>query len=388
MSDLTDPVRLTAELVRCPSVTPEDAGAQALLSGWLESLGFACTPLRFEEDGTPPVDNLFAHMGERGPHLAFAGHTDVVPPGDGASWSVDPFSASIERGELVGRGAADMKSGIACFVAAIARHRERHGAVPGSISLIITGDEEGPAINGTVKVLEWADSQGHRFDGCIVGEPTSRTQVGDMIKVGRRGSLTGTVRARGRQGHVAYPQRADNAAHAIVRLLDRLTREPLDDGNAHFDPSTLQVTTIDIGNPASNVVPGEARAVFNIRYNDAHSRESLETWVGNCAKAAGGRFEIVFSESAKPFITEAGPLVETVIAAIRAITGLDPERSTSGGTSDARFICRYAPVVELGIVGQTMHQSDERVAVADIETLTRIYGDLIERFFDPARPAG
>ncbi|MCB1831992.1 MAG: M20/M25/M40 family metallo-hydrolase, partial [Geminicoccaceae bacterium] len=197
-----------------------------------------------------------------------------------------------------------------------------------------------------------------------------------------------TVRARGRQGHVAYPQRADNAAHAIVRLLDRLTREPLDDGNAHFDPSTLQVTTIDIGNPASNVVPGEARAVFNIRYNDAHSRESLETWVGNCAKAAGGRFEIVFSESAKPFITEAGPLVETVVAAIRAITGLDPERSTSGGTSDARFICRYAPVVELGIVGQTMHQSDERVAVADIETLTRIYGDLIERFFDPARFAG
>ncbi|MCB1971610.1 MAG: succinyl-diaminopimelate desuccinylase [Geminicoccaceae bacterium] len=379
--DLEDPVALTQALVRCPSVTPEDGGAQRLLASWLERLGFVVHRLRFGGDGTASVENLFARIGDGGPHLAFAGHTDVVPPGDPSSWHVDPFAATIEGDELIGRGAADMKSGIACFVAALARHRTRHGEMPGSISLIITGDEEGPAVNGTVKVLEWAHDQGHRFDGCIVGEPTSQQAVGDMVKIGRRGSLTVTVTALGRQGHVAYPHRAENAAHAVVRLLERLTREPLDQGNAHFDPSTLQVTTIDIGNPASNVVPGEAKAVFNIRYNDMHSRDSLETWVRNSASAAGGRFDIDFSESARPFVTTPGAFVDTVVASIGAVTGLTPELSTSGGTSDARFICHYSPVVELGIVGSTMHQSDERVALADIEKLTLVYADLIPRFF-------
>ena len=385
LTDLRDPVLLGQLLVRCPSVTPEDAGAQGLLASWLGEIGFACEPLRFSDVGTPCVDNLFARAGSKGPHLAFAGHTDVVPPGASESWSVDPFQGVVRDGELIGRGAADMKSGIACFVSAVAGFVDEHGAPPGSISFLITGDEEGPAINGTVKLLEWAQARGHRFDGCIVGEPTSRSHVGDMIKIGRRGSLTATITARGRQGHVAYPDRAENAAHHLVAILGRLTTTQLDGGNAHFQPSSLQVTTIDIGNEASNVVPGEARAVLNIRYNDLQDRQGLERWIRETALEDGCRCDFEFNGSAEPFITSPGPLIDTVARSIEAVTGLTPEQSTSGGTSDARFICRYCPVVEVGIVGQTMHQSDERVAVADIEQLTAVYREILEQFFTRAR---
>ena len=386
-----DALSIARDLIRCPSVTPADAGALGVLETRLRAAGFDVHRVTFSEPGAADIDNLYARIGRGAPHLSFAGHTDVVPPGDEAAWTHGAFSGDVKDGFLYGRGAVDMKGGIACSVAATLDFLAAHGGRPpgdGSISFIITGDEEAAAVNGTVKLMQWADARGEKFDHCVLGEPSNVETMGDCIKVGRRGSQSGTLIVDGVQGHVAYPHQASNPIPDIAALITALDSEPLDRGSDHFQASNLEFSSVDVGNAAHNVIPAQARARFNIRYNDAHSRESLETWVGNCAKAAGGRFEIVFSESAKPFITEAGPLVETVIAAIRAITGLDPERSTSGGTSDARFICRYAPVVELGIVGQTMHQSDERVAVADIETLTRIYGDLIERFFDPARFAG
>ena len=376
-----DPVELTRALVRCPSVTPADAGAQAVLAEVLEGLGFRVELLRLGDGGEPAIDNLFARLGDGSPHLAFNGHTDVVPAGDDAAWSAGPFAAEIRDGWLYGRGAADMKGDIACFVAAIARYLERHGSVPGSLSLLITGDEEGPAVNGTVALLRWAEAAGHRFDACLVGEPTSVDELGDMAKIGRRGSLTVTLEARGRQGHVGYPHRADNAAHRLVRVLARLVETPLDEGTELFEPSSLQVTTIDIGNPASNVVPARARAVLNIRYNDSQSPGSLKALVAAAIEAAGGRVEAACTEGANVFACPPGPLAALLGDSVEAVTGRRPVLSTSGGTSDARFIHSHCPVIEFGLIGQTIHQVDERVPLVELQALTAIYLEFLERYF-------
>ncbi|MEX0759450.1 MAG: succinyl-diaminopimelate desuccinylase [Tistlia sp.] len=380
-----DPLDLAQRLIRCPSVTPEEGGALDLLQGELEALGFACTRLVFKEEGTAPVDNLYARLGAAAPNFCFAGHTDVVPPGEAADWSSDPFESTIVEGELVGRGAADMKGAIAAFVAAAGRFLEKREAAAegfgGSISLLITGDEEGPSVNGTRKVLDWLVQEGETLDACLVGEPTNPDALGDMVKIGRRGSLTGNLTALGRQGHTAYPHLADNAAHRLVGLLAALIAEPLDQGTAHFQPSTLQISTIDVGNPASNVVPGRASATFNIRFNDAHSGASLERWLRETLDATGGGYELAVRVSGESFLTPPGPLSELVAGAVEAVTGRRPELSTTGGTSDARFIKDHCPVAEFGLVGRTMHQVDERVAVADIETLTEIYAKALEDYF-------
>lgn len=379
---LFDPIELARALIRCPSVTPLDAGAQGVLAQALSPLGFAVQHLRSNAGGEPAIDNLFARLGEAGPHLAFAGHTDVVPAGDRERWTVDPFAAEIKDGLLYGRGAADMKGEIACFVAAVARFIEQYGKPRGSISLLITGDEEGPAVNGTVELLRWAEGQGHRFDACLVGEPTSVSELGDMAKIGRRGSLTVTLEATGRQGHVGYPHLADNAAHRLIAVLERLVTTRLDEGTDHFEPSSLQVTTIDIANPASNVVPGKARAVLNIRYNDSQTPASLKAVIEAAIADGGGQVAAGYSEGANVFISEPGPLAERLALSVEAVTGLRPTLSTSGGTSDARFIQAYCPVIELGLVGDTIHQVDERVPVADLERLTMIYLDFLERSFE------
>ena len=379
--DGTDPVELARALVRCPSVTPADAGAQAVLAEALAPLGFAVEKLRFAAGGEPAIDNLFARLGDAAPHLAFAGHTDVVPPGDLEAWTDDPFGAVIRDGWLYGRGAVDMKGEIACFTAATGRYLERHGPPKGSISMLVTGDEEGPAVNGTVELLRWAAAEGHHFDGCIVGEPTGVEALGDTAKIGRRGSLTVTLEARGKQGHVGYPHLADNAAHRIVTVLHRLTSEPLDAGTAHFEPSSLQVTTIDIGNPASNVVPARARAVLNIRYNDRQSPDSLRQVIETAIGAAGGQVEARYSEGAIAFLSTPGELAARLATSVEAVTGRRPRLSTTGGTSDARFIQACCPVIELGLVGATIHQVDERVALDDLERLTLIYLDFLERSF-------
>ena len=377
---LTDPVALAQALIRCPSVTPADAGAQAVLAEMLRPLGFRMAPLRFAAGGEPAIDNLWARLGDAAPNLAFAGHTDVVPPGDLDGWTTDPFAAEIRDGWLYGRGAADMKGDIACFVAATARCLERHGHPKGSISLLITGDEEGPAVNGTVELLRWARANGHHFDACIVGEPTCVERLGDTAKIGRRGSLTVTLEVFGRQGHVGYPHRVDNAAHRLVALLHRLTTTPIDHGTAHFEPSSLQVTTIDIGNPATNVAPGRARATLNIRHNDSQTPASLRAFIEAAIAAVGGRIEVRYSEGANAFLSTPGPLAEALAASVEAITGASPAFSTSGGTSDARFVQAYCPVIEFGLVGATIHQVDERVELADLERLTLIYLDFLERY--------
>lgn len=371
-----DPVELTRALVRCPSVTPDASGALDLVEAAVRPLGFACHRLRFAA-----VDNLFAQLGSVGPCFAFAGHVDVVPPGDRGLWSVDPFAGDIRDGQLWGRGAADMKSGVACAVAAVAAFLERHGAPRGSLALIITGDEEGPAIDGTARVLDWATAHGHRFDACLVAEPTSVERLGDVLKIGRRGSAVGRLVAHGRQGHTAYPQRADNAAHRLVAALHAMLTTPLDAGSPHFEPSNLQLTTIDIGNPASNVIPARAEARFNIRYNDRHDTASLLAWLQARCAAAGGSVAVELTSSGDAFLTPPGRFTDLVVAAVTEVTGRRPELSTSGGTSDARFIRHLCPVVELGLVGTTMHQADEHVTIADIHGLTEIYTRILELWF-------
>lgn len=380
MPDARDPVALTQALVRCASVTPNAGEALDLLEAVLGPLGFACRRLRFEGDGSYPVDNLFAKRGEGRPHLAFAGHVDVVPPGERGRWELDPFAGEIRDGKLFGRGSADMKSGVAAFVAAVARLAAAGDAPGGAISLLITGDEEGDAVNGTAKLLAWADAQGERFDGCVVGEPTCPERLGDVAKIGRRGSLSGHLVVHGRQGHTAYPQRADNAAHGLIAVLDRLVRTPLDEGTAWFQPSNLQVTSIDIGNPATNVIPGEASARFNIRFNDRHTKASLERWLHEQIAPLAPAYTLTVSGNAEAFLTEPGPLSEALAASVEAETGLRPRLDTSGGTSDARFAQRYCPVIEFGLVGTTMHQANEHVTIADIEGLTRIYERFLRRF--------
>jgi len=379
---LDQPLALAQALIRCPSVTPAEAGALDVLQRALESLGFRCSRLKFSEPGTPDVDNLYARLGDAGRNFCFAGHSDVVPVGDRARWTVEPFGASIEGGVLHGRGAADMKGAIAAFTAAAARFKAmKPGGMPGSISLLITGDEEGPSINGTKKVLAALAERGERLDACLVGEPTNPTRLGEMIKIGRRGSLSGWLKVMGAQGHTAYPQLADNPIPRLVRMLRVLTEAELDQGTAHFQPSNVQVTSVDVGNPATNVIPAEARAAFNIRFNDRHSGKSLEAWLRREFDAIGGTYELTIQVSGEAFLTPPGPLSTLIAGAARSVTGIEPELSTTGGTSDARFIKDYCPVAEFGLVGQTMHKVDERVPVADLEALTRIYLRVLEGYF-------
>lgn len=385
MGHQIDPVRLTQELVRCESVTPAEGGALALLERELEALGFTCRRLGFSEDGTPDVENLYARIGSGAPNLCFAGHTDVVPPGNAADWAVPPFSGEIRDGRLYGRGSSDMKSGVACFAAAAARFIARRGAdFGGSISFLITGDEEGPAINGTVKVLDWMTENGEAIDACIVGEPTNPEFLGQMMKIGRRGSFTGYLTVHGTQGHTAYPHLADNPIHRLIKMLEPLTSGVLDEGTEHFQPTTVAIATVDTGNPATNVIPAKTSATFNVRFNDLHTKESLEARFRENFDAVGGQYDFRVECTSNAFVTEPGPLSDAVAAAVRDMTGEEPELSTSGGTSDARFIRKYCPVVEFGIVGQTMHKTDENVMVSDIEALAGIYEVALEKFFDTA----
>jgi succinyl-diaminopimelate desuccinylase len=381
-----DVTTLARDLLRCPSVTPAEGGALALIEAFLEREGFTVQRITFTEPGTAPVQNLYARIGATGPHLVFAGHTDVVPPGETASWTYPPFAAEVADGMLYGRGAVDMKGAIACAIAATLDHLRAHpGELRGSISFLVTGDEESIAVNGTVKLLQWAADRGERFDHCILGEPSNTSAIGDTIKIGRRGSLNGTLVVTGKQGHVAYPERADNPVRGLVTLMTALMGTPLDQGSAQFDASNLEFTSIDIGNAVVNLIPGEARARFNIRFNDCHSQASLRALIEQrAAQAAGGRirWHIAWEPSnADCFVTKPGPFVDLVVRAIEQVTGNSPRLSTTGGTSDARFIKNYCPVLEFGLVGQTMHQVDERTPVTDLATLTAIYRRLLEDYF-------
>jgi succinyl-diaminopimelate desuccinylase len=379
---MVDALALTQALIRCPSVTPADAGALAVLEAALKPLGFECHRLRFEEAGTPPVENLYARIGTGAPHFCFAGHSDVVPPGEG--WAHDPFAATVTDGMLHGRGAADMKSALAAFTAAAARVIA-NGMPKGSISLLITGDEEGPAVNGTVKVLDWLKQRGEKIDHCVVGEPTSVGSVGDTLKIGRRGSINFKVTVRGVQGHVGYPQKANNPIPVLAELVTQLAGYRLDKGNAHFDPSTLAFTTMDVGNVATNVIPAGAYAAFNIRFNNAHTPDSLVGWVNDradrIAKESGCTITVTHSVSGVAFLTQPGKFTQLISDTVSRITRQSPVFSTSGGTSDARFIKDHCPVVELGLAGATMHKTDECVAVSEIETLTDIYAALLTDYF-------
>jgi succinyl-diaminopimelate desuccinylase len=380
-----DPVAIARDLIRCRSVTPNEGGALGYLQDLLARAGFDVHRAIFAEPGTAPVDNLYARIGQSQPNLLFAGHADVVPPGNEGAWSHPPFAGEIAGERLYGRGAVDMKGGIACFIAAALDHLAASGGkLKGSISFLITGDEEGVAINGTVKLLKWAADRGETFDHCILGEPSNVEVLGDTIKAGRRGSLNGTLIVSGRQGHVAYPERADNPIRGLVTLIAAL-QAPLDDGSEQFAPSHLEFTSVDIGNTTVNLIPGEARARFNIRYNDRHGQTALKTLIERRAKAAaGGRVHYSFDwqpSNADVFVTKPGPFTELAIAAIAEITGRQPKLSTSGGTSDARFIKNYCPVLEFGLVGRTMHQADESTPVQDLLTLTAIYRRIIEKYF-------
>ncbi|WP_112662853.1 succinyl-diaminopimelate desuccinylase [Microvirga flavescens] len=381
----TSPLALAQSLLRCPSVTPAEGGALSFIESILREAGFEVHRPVFSEPGTPDVENLYARFSTGAPYLLFAGHTDVVPPGDEARWRHGPFSGEIDNGELYGRGAVDMKGGIACMMAGALSFLKDNPDFPGSIGFLITGDEEGPAINGTVKLLEWAKARGERFDHCILGEPTNPERLGDMIKIGRRGSLTGHVVVEGKQGHVAYPHLAENPIPGLMRLLEGLLKEPLDKGTAHFDASNLEVTTVDVGNPAANVIPAEARATFNIRFNDLWSPQSLEEELTRRLREAAGN-TVRYSLNLEPtnaiaFLTPPNDFVGFIADAIAVETGIRPKLSTTGGTSDARFIVNDCPVVEFGLVGQTMHQIDERVAVADLDCLAAIYRKVLDAYF-------
>ena len=378
MSIEIDALALAQALIRRPSVTPKDAGALDILETVVKELGFVTHRLPFGD-----VDNLYARLGEAAPNFCFAGHTDVVPVGEG--WNADPFAAEVRDGQLYGRGAADMKSAIAAFVAAAARIGKPSEKFKGSISLLITGDEEGVAVNGTVKVLEWLKGRGEHIDHCIVGEPTSSGQAGDTLKIGRRGSINFKLMAKGVQGHVSYPQKAKNPIPALAELITQLATHKLDKGSEHFDPSTLAFTSVDVGNDATNVIPGEARAAFNIRFNDKHTPDSLTNWVkdraAQIAQQSGCEITVTSQTSGVSFLTAPGKFTQLISDTVAGITGQAPFFSTSGGTSDARFIKDVCPVVELGLAGTTMHKADECVPVAEIAALTDIYAALLAAYF-------
>jgi len=379
VSDLTNPLPLAQALIRRPSVTPEDAGALSVLENALKELGFSCTRLSFgAEAGRPPIENLYAKLGSKGPNFCFAGHTDVVPVGQG--WTVEPFTGDVINGALYGRGAADMKGAIACFTAAVARLLDQ-GTPQGSISLLITGDEEGRALDGTQAVLRFLAAHGEELDLCLVGEPTNPLQLGEMIKVGRRGSLNATLTVFGQQGHTAYPHLADNPLPRLVAMLAAITGEPLDQGSEHFQPSTLALTSIDVGNPATNVIPAQGRAKMNVRFNDLHRGADIEAWLREKCDSVGGTYELEVEISGESFLTPPGQLSDMLVRAIKSVTGRTPELSTTGGTSDARFIKNACPVAEFGLVGQSMHKADERVTLADLESLTAIYLAVLQDYF-------
>lgn len=382
----TDPVALSQALIRCESVTPDEAGALTLLQNVLEPAGFTCHRLVFSEPGTPDVDNLYARLGAGRPHLSFAGHTDVVPVGNEAAWTVPPFAGEVRDGILYGRGAVDMKGCIAAFVAASLKYIHHYNGLPrGSLSFIITGDEEGPSINGTMKILEWLKARDEVIDACLVGEPSNPKALGDEIRIGRRGSLNVDLIVHGKQGHSAYPQIADNPVPKLARIIDRLSTTKLDDGTENFQPSNLQVTVISVPNTATNVIPGRAIAKLNIRYNDGWTRPSIEDWVrkttAGAASEVDAKYDLVFSGTGDVFLTKPGPLVSTLKDAVKSVTGRTPALTTGGGTSDARFIKDICPVVEFGLVNKTIHQVDEHTSVTDLETLTEIYGRFITDFF-------
>ncbi len=381
-----DPIELAQALIRCPSVTPVEGGALSLLQDVLSQAGFTVDRMTFSAPGTPDVENLYARIGTGSPNLCFAGHTDVVPPGDLTRWTHAPFSADVVDGVMYGRGAVDMKGAIACFVAAALRYVHAHGGQPnGSISLLITGDEEGQSINGTSKVLDWLQARGEKLEACVVGEPSNPKAIGDEIKIGRRGSLNCELIVQGKQGHAAYPHLAENPVPKLARIIDRLSTTPLDQGTPDFEPSSLQVTVISAPNTATNVIPSEARALFNIRYNDLHRRLGVETWVKErCAAAAAevdARWSVSFSGTGDVFLTQPGPLVDTMAEAVEGVTGRKPKLSTGGGTSDARFIQAFCPVIEFGLVNQTIHQVDERVPLTDLHQLTTIYERFLVGYF-------
>ena len=381
---LLSPVELLRDLIRCPSVTPAEGGALHLLRDRLAGAGFKAELVTFSAPDTPDIQNLYARFGTVQPCLVFAGHTDVVPPGDLGAWRHDPFAGAVEGGMIYGRGACDMKGGLAASVAAAVNHLAVAGPPQGSIAFLITGDEEGPAVNGTIKLLQWLRERGERLDHCILGEPTNPEALGDMIKVGRRGSLSGRMLVRGRQGHVAYPQRADNPITHLLTVLDGFLRKPLDAGTAHFDPSNLEIVSIDVGNPSTNVIPAEATARFNVRFNDSWTEETLKAELQARLDHAsvGGRASLDYLPcNALPFVTAPSWFTDLLADVIVAETGRTPTMSTTGGTSDARFISAYCPVVEFGLVGSTMHAVDEAVSTSDLERLTRIYGRTIESYF-------
>jgi succinyl-diaminopimelate desuccinylase len=375
-----DPVSLTRDLIRKPSVTPADEGAMDLVQAELEKLGFACRRMKFEE-----IENLYARRGTEGPNLCFAGHTDVVPTGPTGAWSSDPFAADVVEGVVVGRGAVDMKGGIACWIAAVSQVLAE-GDPPGSLSFLITGDEEGRATHGTKLVVEQLLAEGERIDACVVGEPSSLSVLGDTIKIGRRGSLNVWITVTGKQGHVAYPERGANPIPVLLTLMKRLNDRRLDEGYEAFQPSNLELTTFDVGNTATNVIPGQATGRFNIRFNPAHTGASLMAWISEEASAAeaasGQRVEVEFLHSGDAFLTQEGAFTAAIQDAVEAELGIRPDASTTGGTSDARFIRAICPVLELGLIGQTMHQIDERVSEADLHSVTRVYRRVIQTYFD------
>lgn len=396
---MSQPISKSAEylqnLIRCPSVTPEEGGALTYLQGELERLGFEVHRVVFSDENTPDVENLYARLGTQAPHICFAGHTDVVPVGKVDDWSKHPFEAVIVDEQMIGRGAVDMKGGIACFLAAAEAFICDHGQFAGSISLLITGDEEGPSINGTDKLLKWVHERGEKFDACIVGEPSNAQQIGDTIKNGRRGSMSGKLIVHGVQGHAAYPHLADNPVRGLLDLLDHLLATPFDDGTDEFQPTSLEVTSIDVGNPAANVIPASASAIFNVRFNDTWNGETLADEVKrrfNDGSKAGRirqgkqqpvNYSIDWIGRVSPvFLTMDKRLIDTLSTAVYTVTGNKPELSTGGGTSDARFIKDYCSVVEFGLIGQTMHQVDERVGLNDLDTLTSIYQTFLENYFD------
>ncbi|MGI9480885.1 MAG: succinyl-diaminopimelate desuccinylase [Hyphomicrobiales bacterium] len=379
---MTDPIVASQKLVRCPSVTPEDGGALDYLQAELEKLGLICTRLPFSDKDTPDVDNLYARVGDSEPHICFAGHTDVVPTGDEALWTHPPFSAEIHDGIMYGRGTVDMKGAVACWLAAVADYLSaNNGAAPGSISFLITGDEEGPSINGTRKMLAWLKENGQVPSHCIVGEPTNSEVIGDVIKVGRRGSLNGVIKVNGVQGHSAYLDKARNPVPELARIVDAISSEPLDEGTEHFQPTTLAVTSFDVGNPAVNVVPATATAMFNVRYNNCQTPQTIEDFVRERCERHTQDYTLKIDVSGGSFLTEPGPIVTITSEAIEAVTGHTPALTTGGGTSDARFIKDYCPVIEFGLVNKTIHAVDERVPVADLELLAKVYREILERYF-------
>lgn len=382
MSEIINAVELTTKLIRCESITPNSAGAIELLISYLEPLGFKCEKISFGE-GIEKVENLYARLGTKDPNICFAGHVDVVPTGDIEKWSINPFGGEIKEGKIWGRGAADMKSGIASFVSSVSEFlaKEKNFEQVGSISFLITSDEEGKAINGTKKVVEWLQEKQEKITACIVGEPTNVNEMGDTIKVGRRGSFTGFLKVKGIQGHVGYPHLAENPINALIKMLEPFVKIYLDEGTENFQPSSVMVTSIDVDNEATNVIPAEARATFNIRFNNLHTIDSLDLMIKNQFNKITKNYEFNYYCNAEPFLTSDDFLKLTIEKAIKNVVNINPNKSTSGGTSDARFISKICPVIEFGLVGKTMHKIDENVDVEDITKLVSIYSSFLSNYF-------